>query len=179
MTEASVQQSLFAKYVVPEIDVMVRVARAMTTQRADAEDLVQESLIRAFNAIESFDGRYPRAWLLTIVRNTEYNRHRKRRPFLLDDPEDINKHDSPSGVTPEDAYVDKTLDATVEQAFLALPQKYRDAVRLVDIEALTYAEAAAVLSIPVGTIMSRLHRGRKAVRKRLQTEGFAPTRGTS
>lgn len=175
----TVQQVLFTKYVVPEIEVMTRVARAMTTQKADAEDLVQEALIRAYNAIEKFDGRHPRAWLLTIVRNTEYNRHRKRRPFLLDDADDISKHDSPTASTPEEQLVDRTLDDFVETAYKALPDKYRDAVRLVDIEGLSYAEAAAVLDTPVGTIMSRLHRGRKAIRNRLLSDGFARNRGKS
>ena len=73
--------------VLPEVDVMWRVAMSLTRNRANAEDLVQESLLRAYKAIDSFDGRYPRAWLLTILRNTERNRHRRRRPELLSDPE--------------------------------------------------------------------------------------------
>lgn len=81
----------FAVYVLPQVEVLYRVARSLTGQPADAEDLVQDTLLRAFRAIEGFDGRHPRAWLLTILRNTEHNRHRRRRPVLLDDPAEADE----------------------------------------------------------------------------------------
>ena len=70
---------LFEELVVPETDVLWRVALSITRNRADAEDVVQETLLRAFRSLGTFDGRYPRAWLLTILRNAERNRHRRRR----------------------------------------------------------------------------------------------------
>ena len=76
--EGETGDQIFNRLVLPEVDVMWRVAMTLTRNRADAEDLVQESLLRAYKAIEGFDGRYPRAWLLTILRNTERNRHRRR-----------------------------------------------------------------------------------------------------
>lgn len=85
--EGETGDDVFNRLVLPEVDVMWRVALSLTRNRADAEDLVQESLLRAYRAIDTFDGRYPRAWLLTILRNTERNRHRRRRPELLREPE--------------------------------------------------------------------------------------------
>ena len=73
----------FERWVLPEVDVLLRVAQSITRNTHDAEDLVQDTMLRAYRSIDSFDGRYPRAWLLTILRNTEINRHRRRRPSLL------------------------------------------------------------------------------------------------
>ena len=81
------REMAFRQYVLPEIDVMYRVAMSLTRNKADAEDLVQDSLVRAYKAVDRFDGRYPRAWLLTILRNTQINRTRRRRPELLNDPD--------------------------------------------------------------------------------------------
>ena len=81
------QHSAFDEHVVPQIEVLYRVALAMTGQPADAEDLVQDTLVRAFRAIDGFDGAHPRAWLLTILRNTHINRGRRRRPVLFNDGE--------------------------------------------------------------------------------------------
>jgi len=164
----------FALYVLPEIEVLLRVARTLTPDHADAEDLVQDTLVRAYRAIDGFDGAHPRAWLLTILRNTQINRSRRRRPDLLDDP-DRTFADIPStdpGV--EALVVGATFDAVVEEAVRSLPDRFRRAVELVDIDGLRYTEAAQVLGIPVGTIMSRLHRARRRVRDRLATAGLAP-----
>ena len=81
------REMAFRQYVLPEIDVMYRVAMSLTRNKADAEDLVQDSLVRAYKAVDRFDGRYPLAWLLTILRNTQINRTRRRRPELLNDPD--------------------------------------------------------------------------------------------
>lgn len=162
----------FAEFVVPEIEVLYRVARSLTGQAADAEDLVQDTLLRAFRSIDRFDGRYPRAWLLTILRNAEHNRHRRRRPQLLDDPDELTElvaADRARG--PADVLVDAVFDDCVERAFAALPEKYRRTVALVDVDGFSYAEAAAVLGIPVGTVMSRLHRARGRIRRALLAEG--------
>ena len=81
------RRQLYRACVLPEVDVLLRVAMTMTEQRADAEDLVQDTLLRAWRSIDTFDGRHQRAWLLTIMRNAEINRHRRRRPELPDDPD--------------------------------------------------------------------------------------------
>lgn len=166
---------IFERLVLPEVDVMWRVAISLTRNRADAEDLVQESLLRAYRAIESFDGRYPRAWLLTILRNTERNRHRRRRPELLSDP-DIAEERGPRTEADEveRRAEDREFDRAVTRALGHLPENFRRVVELVDVDGLTYQEAADVLDVPIGTVMSRLHRARRRIREQLVPEGFGP-----
>ena len=167
----------FTLYVVPEIEVLLRVAQNLTRNRAEAEDLVQDTLMRAFRSIGAFDGRHPRAWLLTILRNTHINRNRRRRPELLDDPDRTMAtvaDTSSTGETPEGLVVGATFDAVVEDALAQLPADFRRTIELVDIEGLSYAEAAEVLGVPIGTVMSRIHRARHRIRDRLTAAGLAP-----
>jgi RNA polymerase sigma-70 factor, ECF subfamily len=164
----------FEQYVVPELEVLYRVARSLTRNDADAEDLVQDTLLRAYRAIDRFDGRYPRAWLLTILRNANINRARKKQAILLDDPDaTFERTEAPPGqaVQPEELVVGPVFDAVVEDAYRALPVPFRQVVDLVDLNGLAYAEAAEVLDIPVGTVMSRLHRARKRIRLHLAQNG--------
>lgn len=167
----------FEQYVLPEIDVLLRVARTLTRHHAEAEDLVQDTLLRAFRSIHTFDGRHPRAWLLTILRNTNINRHRRQRPELLDDPDHTMAtvaDTSTTGETPEGLVVGATFDAVVEDALTHLPEDFRHTIELVDVQGLSYAEAARVLDIPVGTVMSRIHRARHRIRDRLAAADLAP-----
>ncbi len=164
----------FERYVLPELDVMYRTARSLTGNQADAEDLVQDTLVRAFRAIERFDGRYPRAWLLTILRNANINRARKKKPDLLDDPDmsferslDFAEPDTPESIT-----LAPVFDAVVEDAFARLSPDFRQIVELVDLDGLAYQEAADVLDIPVGTVMSRLHRARRKIRAEIAERGL-------
>ena len=173
------RRDLYQHLVLPEVDVLLRVALSMAAQPADAEDLVQDTLLRAWRSLDSFDGRHPRAWLLTIMRNAQINRHRRQRPVLLDDPDlTLEQHTGPGGgaASAEDVVVDATFDAAVESALAALPEPFREALLLVDVQGLTYAAAAAVLGIPEGTVMSRLHRARKRIRGSLVGSGLAPRR---
>jgi RNA polymerase sigma-70 factor (ECF subfamily) len=169
----------FEHFVMPEVEVMLRVARSLTRNRADAEDLVQDALIRAYRAIDRFDGRHPRAWLLTILRNTHINRNRRRRPELLRDPdtqlERLAQSPADDDASRPDRFVDREFDAELELALQSLTAPFLEVIELVDIEGLSYAEAAEVLAIPVGTVMSRLHRGRKKIREQLRRAGVAPT----
>lgn len=164
---------------VPEIDVLLRVARTLVPRPADAEDLVQDTLLRAYRSIDSFDGRHARAWLLTIMRNTQINRTRRRRPELLDDPDSAaeyaDEHDN-SRWSPEAVVVGATFDAVVVDALDSLPDRFRQVVELVDIDGLTYAEAAGAIGVPMGTVMSRLHRARTRIRSRLAAAGLASGR---
>ncbi|MFP8904974.1 RNA polymerase sigma factor [Streptomyces atacamensis] len=163
----------------PEIEVLLRVAMTLTAQKADAEDLVQDTLLRAYRAVDRFDGRHPRAWLLTIMRRAEINRHRRTRPQLLDDPDaDLDRLSATgSEQSPESLVVGEAFDEVVDAALAALPPKHRQVVRLVDIGGLSYEETARLLDIPEGTVMSRLHRARKRIRARLAAAGLAPRRG--
>ena len=167
----------FATFVLPEVDVLLRVAYTLVPRPADAEDLVQDTLLRAFRSIASFDGRHPRAWLLTIMRNTQINRTRRRRPELLDDPDSADVALADDGQSPEALVVGAAFDETVADALAALPARLRQVVELVDVGGLSYAEAALALAVPVGTIMSRLHRARARIRQRLVAAGVAPKGG--
>ena len=167
-------KALFERHVVPELEILYRTARSLSRNNADAEDLVQETLLRSFRAIERFDGRYPRAWLLTIMRNANINRARKKVPDLLDDPDFTFEHsvDFADTDTPEDAVVEPVFDATVHDALARLPEKFQQVVELVDLQGLAYQEAADLLDIPVGTVMSRLHRARKRIRDEIAERGL-------
>ena len=169
----------FTRYVLPEIETLLRVAMTLTAQPADAEDLVQDTLIRAYQAAHRFDGRHPRAWLLTIMRRAEANRHRRRRPYLLDEPgtqaePQVAGLASSARATPEDIVVGEEFDEVVDAALAALPLKHRQVLVLVDVNGLSYAEAAQLLGVPAGTVMSRLHRARKSIRDKLAAAGVAP-----
>jgi RNA polymerase sigma-70 factor, ECF subfamily len=171
------QRAAFDEYVVPEIPVLYRVALSLTGQPADAEDLVQDTLIRAFRAVERFDGAHPRAWLLTILRHTHLNRVRGRSAVLLRDGESVELTLERLGTpesSAEEVVVSEVFETVVAEALAALPDKHRAVVTLVDIEGLTYQEAADALGVPRGTVMSRLHRARARIRTRLTAAGLAP-----
>lgn len=166
----------FERHVLPEVEVMLRVAMSLTRNSADAEDLVQDTMIRAYRAIGRFDGRHPRAWLLTILRNANINRQRRRRPELIRDADSADRllESTTPHASAEDVVVGEAFDATVQSALDHLPDRFRRVVELVDIDGLGYQEAADVLGVPIGTVMSRLHRARHRIRTRLAAAGLVP-----
>jgi RNA polymerase sigma-70 factor (ECF subfamily) len=161
----------FREIVEPELPVLLRAARALTRSNADAEDLVQETLIRAFKAILQFDGAHPRAWLFTILRNTNVNMNRRKRPGLLSDgnlwEDAIPAFGHDRGSSAEETALDKSLSAEIQKGFKDLDPRFREVLFLVDIQGFNYSDCAAVLGVPVGTVMSRLSRGRKRLREHL------------
>ncbi len=170
LTDREVRAHAFRQHVEPEIEVLLRVARTLTRSGPDAEDLVQETLVRAYRAIERFDGRHPRAWLLTILRNTNANMHRRQRPGLVDDWVVMDDQRPAFGVPPapaEDEALWGRLEADLQRAVQELDPRFRAVVLLVDVDQLSYAEAAQTLGVPVGTVMSRLHRARNRLRRAL------------
>lgn len=172
MVESS--DTAFARQVIPEVEMLARVAMSLTRNKADAEDLVQDTLVRAYNAIDRFDGRYPRAWLLTILRNTNLNRVTKRTIDVVPRSEaarDAVDRTPSSEAGPEEVTVDRTFDSVVERELAALPEAMRAVIELVDMNGLSYKEAADVLGVPAGTVMSRLHRARKRMRNALVAAG--------
>lgn len=166
----------FRDHVVAELDVLLRVALRLTRNRHDAEDLVQDTLLRAYRALDRFDGAYPRAWLLTIMRNTNHNRLRKRVPALLADDDrtfavlPANGADGREG--PAESVTEAMPDAALIDALTQLSPAHQAVVAMIDIDGLSYHETAEVLGVPMGTVTSRLHRARRKLRTRLhQIEG--------
>lgn len=165
------------------IDALYRTALRMTGNPADAEDLVQETYLRAFRAIDQFKpGTNLRAWLFKIQTNAFINEYRKRtrrpRNTPLDDVEEyyLYSHLVESGVQPspsitEDEILAQIDDAEVFQALDELPENFRQVVLLADVEGFAYREIAEILDVPVGTVMSRLHRARKRLKERLLSFG--------
>ncbi len=170
-TEQANRAAAFREIVEPELPVLLRVARGLTRSGADAEDLVQETLIRAFRAILKFDGAHPRAWLLTILRNTNINMNRRTRPSLFIDGtfwEDATPaFGDDRRLSAEETAIDKSMSAEIQKGFKDLDPRFREVLYLVDIQGLNYSECAAALGVPVGTVMSRLSRGRKRLREHL------------
>ena len=160
------------------LDALYRTGLRMTRSEAEAEDLVQETFIRAFRFREQFTpGTNLKAWLFRILTNTFINQYRRKaaRPETteLDDVEEsiLYRHMrdvSPGSASPdpEAELIDNTLSSEVKDALEALPEKFRTTL-LLDVEGFSYKEIAEMLDIPIGTVMSRLHRGRKFLQKRL------------
>ncbi|GAA0207270.1 RNA polymerase sigma factor [Cytobacillus oceanisediminis] len=161
----------FALHVEPEIEVLLRVAQSLTGSWAEAEDLVQETMIRAYKGIDAFDGAHPRAWLLTIMRRANINAHRRRRPATADPHAGLEQQmpafGAPVAEDPQDVVTDTVLSEDLERALDTLDPRFRSVVLLVDVDDLTYAETAEALGIPVGTVMSRLSRARARLRAQL------------
>ncbi len=171
----------FEEHVLPELDILYRTAWSLTRSDAEAQDLVQETLLRAFRAIERFDGRHPRAWLLTIMRNANINRARKKKPDLLDDPDVTFERSIRFADTdgPEQLVMEGEFDATVEEGYRRLPEKFRQVVELVDLNGMSYQDTADLLEVPVGTVMSRLHRARKRIRDHIEDVGLDALAGSN
>lgn len=172
MSSRQARADAFRAHVEPEIDVLLRVGQTLTGSWADAEDLVQDTLIRAWKAIDRFDGAHPRAWLLTILRNAHRNSLRRQRPDLTDDIAALDRARPAFGATeprsPHDRLDDTVLRDDLETAVASLDERFRTVLLLIDVDQLTYAEVAEVLELPVGTVMSRLSRARDRVRKQLR-----------
>ena len=158
------------------LDSLYRTALRLTRVPADAEDLVQETYLKAFRAAASFNpGTNLRAWLFTILHNTARNRARDRaRDAVAVDSEVVERAAElpPSGgpaETPETLLIKETLAPELQAAIDALPGAFREAVWLRDVEEFSYAEIAEMLSIPIGTVMSRISRGRQSLHERLQS----------
>ncbi len=162
-------------------------ALRMTRNPADAEDLVQETYLKAYRAYGTFqEGTNLKAWLYKILTNTFINsyRSRKRRPEQteFDEGEDLYLYRRLGGLeavnagrSAEEDVMDHFTETDVKDAVEALPEQFRMAVLLADVEGFSYKEIAEILDVPIGTVMSRLHRGRRALQKALHD--FAMERG--
>jgi len=161
----------FTRLVLPHLGAYA-LARWITANRADAEDIVQDASLRAFRAVANVVEGTSRAWFLTIVRNTAYTWLRNNRPSALMVVDDLEKLESEQVATtnldrgtPETALIAKTEAASLEAAIAELPPAYRETLVLRDVQGLGYREISQVTGVPIGTVMSRLARGRAQVIK--------------
>ena len=165
------------------LDSLYRAALRLTRVRADAEDLVQETYLKAFRAADTFEpGTNLRAWLFTILHNTARNRSRDRARDLVSVDSEVVEQAGDTlpatgrAETPETVLLREMLAPDLRAAIDALPDAFRQAVWLRDVEEFSYAEIADMLSIPIGTVMSRISRGRRALYDALRHSAAESTR---
>jgi RNA polymerase sigma-70 factor (ECF subfamily) len=167
----------FERDVMPLLSGLYSSALRMTRNPADAEDLVQETVLRAYRGFAGFqEGTNLKAWLYRILTNSFINTYRKkqRQPVTVEGPDDIDEwylfdRLGAQNVEPsaESEVLEQLPDEDVQRALEALPEGFRMAVLLADVQGFSYKEIAEIMDIPIGTVMSRLHRGRKALEKAL------------
>jgi RNA polymerase sigma-70 factor (ECF subfamily) len=186
-TDPAALRALFEQQALPFIDQLYGAAMRMTRNPADAQDLVQETFVKAFGAFRSFQqGTNLKAWLYRILTNTYINTYRKKQrdPYKssTDDLEEWQLGEAQSTTSAsrtsrsaEAEAIDHLPDSTVKDALQSISEDFRLAVYLADVEGFSYQEIADIMHTPVGTVMSRLHRGRRLLRERL-TE-YAQERG--
>ena len=180
-------QSTFAEQAMEFAPQLYSAAMRMTRNQADAEDLVQETYLRGYRSFHTFQqGTNLRAWLFRILTNAYINRYRakQRRPQETDlnDIEDLylyrrlgSMETAAASMSAEEQFLDIFTDDEVKTALEELPENFRLPVLLADVEGFAYKEIAEMLDIPIGTVMSRLHRGRKAMQRALYD--YAEARG--
>ncbi len=180
-------QANFADQAMPLMPSLYSAAMRMTRNPSDAEDLVQETYLKAYRGFGGFEqGTNLKAWLYRILTNTFINTYRakQRRPSEteLDEVEDLYLYRrlggleaATAGRSAEDELMDWFTESEIKEAVEDLPEQFRMAVLLADVEGFSYKEIAEILDIPIGTVMSRLHRGRSRLQKALYD--FASARG--
>ncbi len=168
----------FSAEALSHIDSLYGMALRLTRRPQDAEDLVQDTYLKAFRAADQFErGTNLKAWLFTILHNTFRNRLRSNGRNPVDvNSETVERAADVAGdeQTPEQILARATLDVDLKQALDSLPEAFRQAVWLRDVEEFTYAEIASVLNVPIGTVMSRISRGRKMLYDQLAGTRVAP-----
>ncbi len=168
----------FEEMALQYMDLFYSAALRMTRDATDAQDLVQDAYLRAYRFFDRFErGTNFKAWLFKILKNVYINKYRKeiKMPQMVDVSEVEVSGGLADSVTPENEIFDKLLDDDVTNAMDSLPEEFRLAIILSDLEGFSYKETAEILDCPMGTVMSRLHRGRKLLRDSLYE--YAKKRG--
>jgi RNA polymerase sigma-70 factor (ECF subfamily) len=163
------QQTRFEEVIMPHLDAAYNLARWLTRNEHDAEDIVQDAFLRAFKFFEGFRGGNSRSWLLSIVRNTAYTwlqKNRRQELGTISDEEIENIHDQ--APNPETLAVKSTDHQEIMKAIRELPVEFREAIILRELEEMSYKEIADVLTVPLGTVMSRLARARRQLQESLR-----------
>jgi RNA polymerase sigma-70 factor, ECF subfamily len=172
MGATAARRAAFDQEILPHLDLLYRVGLRYTGEPAKAEDLVQDTMLKAYRSWDRFQpGTSARAWLLAILRNTFINLYRreKREPIALE----LEKLELQPGAgpaeedDPEGAFFDQIVDERILKALDTLPAEFREVMVLSDVEGLPYGEIAQALEIPVGTVKSRLFRARKLMQRDL------------
>jgi RNA polymerase sigma-70 factor, ECF subfamily len=176
-TDDAALRERFERDVLPLLPNLYAAALRMTRNPTDAEDLVQDTYLRAFRGFSGFtEGTNLKAWLYRILTNSFINTYRKkqRQPQTVEGPDDMDEwylFDKLGGrnveLSAETEVLDKIPDEAVKSALESLPENFRLPVLLADVEGFSYKEIAEIMDTPIGTVMSRLHRGRKALQKAL------------
>ncbi len=173
--EELVKQSDFEDEMIPHLDAIYNYALRLTTDPNDAEDLVQDTIVKAYRFFSSYEkGTNAKAWLFRILKNSYINNYRKKskQPHQVDYDEVSQFYESIRSEQTEtsdleDLMYREMLDDDVTRALTDLPEDFRTVVMLCDVEGFTYEEIANMLDVPIGTIRSRLHRGRNLLRAQL------------
>jgi RNA polymerase sigma factor (sigma-70 family) len=177
-----VRERLFERIVLPHLDDALTLARWITGNRHDAEDVLQDACLRAFSAIERQTILNPRAWFLAIVRNTAMTwlgRNRPRQLLLVEDTDAVAQGDvALADDGPEAEMIAAAEREELQRALAALPSPFREALVLRDINGLSYREIAEVTEVAIGTVMSRIARARSLLMRQL-TRATAPSRDAS
>jgi RNA polymerase sigma factor (sigma-70 family) len=158
----------FDQVVLPHLDAAYNLARWLARNTQDAEDIVQESCLRAVKFFGGYQGGDARAWLLRIVRNTAYSFLEKRRPAALAEEFDETKHAVDLDKPDAEAVLLRSVESAIlKEALEELPVRFREVLILRELEGLSYKEISDVVEIPIGTVMSSLARARTQLRQRL------------
>src|ERR1700687_6122941 len=161
----------FEALVLPHLDAAYRFARWLSRSPGDADDIAQEAILRAFRGFDALRGSDVKAWLLTIVRNCHLTavKQEQRRAFVPL-PEEQDTQDGPAMIAttpdPESSSIRRDEGRTLDRLMSSLPEEHREVLVLREIEEMDYREIASVTNVPIGTVMSRLARGRAAVKGR-------------
>ncbi len=170
MLSGEERRTKFQQWIAPHLDAAYNFALWLSRERTDAEDVVQEAAIKAFESLNRFDGREPRAWFFTIVRNEFYSLFRSRSRAQHQDFDDLPELESPER-TPEAHAIAAADREKIWTSLGKLPPEFREVLVLREFEGFSYREIADTSAIPIGTVMSRLARARAQLQHDLAAKG--------